>query len=242
MLVSLKFGRRLPNFGAIGNSSTQSGAFETLRDIMIKCLMRYWIGPDPRALSELGHHWFRQWLVGSSVPMHCLKPFWLIVNWTLRDKLQWNSNHQSTQCFICICKCCLRNGGCCCFRGGGGGGGGGVLDHYHINLFGAEAGVFREKSNQYHDCWLPDDARRLALAVQNEWVTVIREEGFQLPLYFQEEQKMQIYSVSNTYGFTPVKAKWSVLRLQHTPFGFLWRQYIVLQCILLILNTRVSVP
>ena len=45
---------------------------------------------------ELGHHWFRQWLVACSAPSHYLNQCWNIVNWTFRNKLQWifyrNSN------------------------------------------------------------------------------------------------------------------------------------------------------
>ena len=41
---------------------------------------------------ELGQHWFRWWLVAYSVPSHYLNQCWVIVNWTLRNKLQWNFN------------------------------------------------------------------------------------------------------------------------------------------------------
>ena len=44
---------------------------------------------------ELGQHWFRQWLVVSSAPSHCPNQRWLIVNWTLRNKLQGNFNWNS---------------------------------------------------------------------------------------------------------------------------------------------------
>ena len=50
-------------------------------------------------VSELGQHWFRQWLVAYSVPSHYLNQCWIIVNWTLRNKLQWNFN-QNTKLFI----------------------------------------------------------------------------------------------------------------------------------------------
>ena len=45
------------------------------------------------------HHWFRQWLVAWSAPNHYLNQCWDIVNWTLRNKLQWNFN-QNTNIFI----------------------------------------------------------------------------------------------------------------------------------------------
>ena len=41
------------------------------------------------------HHWFREWLVAWSAPSHYLNQSWNIVNWTLRNKLQWNFNHNS---------------------------------------------------------------------------------------------------------------------------------------------------
>ena len=36
--------------------------------------------------------WFRQWLVAWTAPSHYLNQCWNIVNWTLRNKLQWNLN------------------------------------------------------------------------------------------------------------------------------------------------------
>ena len=47
--------------------------------------------PEPTG----GHHWFRLWLVAWSAPSHYLKQCWIIVNWTLRNKLQWNFNQNS---------------------------------------------------------------------------------------------------------------------------------------------------
>ena len=43
----------------------------------------------------INHHWFRQWLVPWLVPSHCQNQCWNIVNWTLRNKLQWNLNRNS---------------------------------------------------------------------------------------------------------------------------------------------------
>ena len=48
---------------------------------------------------ELGHHWFRKWLVSYSAPSHYLNQCWIIANFTLRNKLQWNVN-QNTKLFI----------------------------------------------------------------------------------------------------------------------------------------------
>ena len=45
--------------------------------------------------SESGQHWFRLWLVAYLVPSHYLNQCWVIVNWTLRNKLQWNFNRNS---------------------------------------------------------------------------------------------------------------------------------------------------
>ena len=44
---------------------------------------------------ELGHHWFRLGLVACSAPSHYLNQCWDIVNWTPRNKLQWNFNRNS---------------------------------------------------------------------------------------------------------------------------------------------------
>ena len=41
------------------------------------------------------HHWFRWWLVAWTAPSHYLNQYWNIVNWTLRNKLQWNFNRDS---------------------------------------------------------------------------------------------------------------------------------------------------
>ena len=43
-------------------------------------------------VSELRQHCFRWWLVAYSAPSHYLNQCWGIVNWTLRNKLQWNPN------------------------------------------------------------------------------------------------------------------------------------------------------
>ena len=41
------------------------------------------------------HRWFRWWLDTWSAPSHYLNQHWNIVNWTLRNKLQWNFNWNS---------------------------------------------------------------------------------------------------------------------------------------------------
>ena len=50
-------------------------------------------------ITELGRHWFREWLVACSAPSHYLNQHWVIVNLTPRNKLQWNFN-QNTKLFI----------------------------------------------------------------------------------------------------------------------------------------------
>ena len=47
---------------------------------------------DPYMLQQTNQHWFRQWLVAWSATSHYLNQCWDIVNWTLRNKLQWNFN------------------------------------------------------------------------------------------------------------------------------------------------------
>ena len=50
-------------------------------------------------VSESRQHWFIKWLVTYSAPSHYLNQCWVIVNWTLGNKLQWNFN-QNAQLFI----------------------------------------------------------------------------------------------------------------------------------------------
>ena len=48
-------------------------------------------------VSELGHHWFRWWLVACSALSHYLNQCWFTANWTLENKFQWNLNHFHTR-------------------------------------------------------------------------------------------------------------------------------------------------
>ena len=50
-------------------------------------------------VSESGQHWFRWWLVTYSTPSYYLNQWWVIVNWTLRNKLQWDFS-KKTKLFI----------------------------------------------------------------------------------------------------------------------------------------------
>ena len=42
-------------------------------------------------LSESGQHWLKKWFVAYSAPTHYLNQCWVVVNGTLRNKLQWKS-------------------------------------------------------------------------------------------------------------------------------------------------------
>ena len=50
-------------------------------------------------VSELRQHWFRQYLVAYLPPSYYLKQCWVIVNWTLINKHQWNC-YRNTKLFI----------------------------------------------------------------------------------------------------------------------------------------------
>ena len=50
-------------------------------------------------VSKSCHHWFRWWLVAYSAPSHYVNQCWVIVNWILGNKLQWNFN-QNIKLFI----------------------------------------------------------------------------------------------------------------------------------------------
>ena len=50
-------------------------------------------------INKSGQYWFRSWLVAYLAPGHYLNERWVIVNWTLRNKFQWNFN-QNTEIFI----------------------------------------------------------------------------------------------------------------------------------------------
>ena len=50
-------------------------------------------------VNEAGQHWFKQWLVAYSAPCHYLNQCWAIINWTLGNKIKWNSS-QNTKLVI----------------------------------------------------------------------------------------------------------------------------------------------
>ena len=62
-------------------------------------------------VNKRDQHWLKSWLVACSTPSHYLNQWWLVVNWTPGNKLQWNLNRK---CIIfiqrkCIWKCRLPN-------------------------------------------------------------------------------------------------------------------------------------
>ena len=56
-------------------------------------------------VNELGPHWFRYWFVTYLAPSHYLNQCWLIVNWTLGNKLQWRIQENAIENVVC------QNGG-----------------------------------------------------------------------------------------------------------------------------------
>ena len=66
--------------------------------ITINTLTYLPLGPHI-CVGESGQHWFRKWLVAYSAPNHHLNQRWVIGNWAIRNKLQWNFN-QNTKLFI----------------------------------------------------------------------------------------------------------------------------------------------
>ena len=57
----------------------------------IKCLTHYCLVMLLDIL-ELGHHWFRLWLVAYSATSHYLNQWWLIIQKLLHYRNKWNSN------------------------------------------------------------------------------------------------------------------------------------------------------
>ena len=54
---------------------------------------------DAYMRQRIDPHWFRQWLVAWTTPSHYVNQCWNIVNWTFRNKLQWNF-HRNSYIFI----------------------------------------------------------------------------------------------------------------------------------------------
>ena len=66
--------------------------------------------PGDTCISELRHHCFRQWFSTKQVSSHSSIQWWIIVDWTFINTLQWN-NHQNTR--KCVWKYHLQNYGNC---------------------------------------------------------------------------------------------------------------------------------
>ena len=58
-------------------------------------------------VSESVQHWFRSWLVAYSAPSYYLNQCWVIVNWAVRNKLQWHLKFYDFHSRKCIWKCRL---------------------------------------------------------------------------------------------------------------------------------------
>ena len=46
----------------------------------------------PYGITKFSLHWFKWWHFNYLWPSHCLKQCWHIIDWTLRDKMPWDSN------------------------------------------------------------------------------------------------------------------------------------------------------
>ena len=60
--------------------------------------------------SESGQYWFRLWFGAYLVPRHYQSQCWVIVSWTLRNKMQWNLKYKTFHSRKCIWKYRRRNG------------------------------------------------------------------------------------------------------------------------------------
>ena len=74
-------------------SSSTKGPFQYFRKGLP---LTHWGRVTHICVVDLGHHWFRQCYVACSAPSHYLNQCWNIVNWTFRNKLQWNFNLNSS--------------------------------------------------------------------------------------------------------------------------------------------------
>ena len=83
---------------------------------LIRCILTHLPLVPHICVSQSGQHWFRKWLFAYSAPSHYLNQCWVIVNWTLRNKFQWNFNQYKKISFtkmhlkIPSAKCAGRDG------------------------------------------------------------------------------------------------------------------------------------
>ena len=101
---------------------------------------------DAYRRQETNHYWFRQWLIAWSVPSHYLNQCWNIVNWTLRNKPQWNLNKNS---YIFIQDIAFENV---------------VWKIAAILLLPQCVKDLCISHSQYHCCWWPGIARSLGIS------------------------------------------------------------------------------
>ena len=77
----------------------KAGTVMTTNCIFVLMILIHYGLVMPYGKIDLGQHWFRWWLVAYSAPSHYINQCWVIVNCTLRNKLQWNFN-KNTELFI----------------------------------------------------------------------------------------------------------------------------------------------
>ena len=66
-------------------ASLDRNALRDAKSLLIKAEWRIYASVN-------NHHWFRQCFAAWAAPSHSLNQYWNIVNWALRNKLQWNLN------------------------------------------------------------------------------------------------------------------------------------------------------
>ena len=92
--IKTPIGELVDTFIRIEWKESEKQMFWTEFDLMIKLLTHQpWV--PHICVSEMGQYWFRLWLVPCTAPSHYLNQCSLIVNRTLRKKLQWNSNRNT---------------------------------------------------------------------------------------------------------------------------------------------------
>ena len=76
------------------------------KDMWLSCLKRNWsqhkilglnwlLPSDAHSIRDIVQHWDRYWLLTCSLTSHYLDQCWLIVNWNLTIKHNWNLNHRT---------------------------------------------------------------------------------------------------------------------------------------------------
>ena len=101
--MSFNINKKWMKYWSFNNSSHHEEQYSDLTTLTYLPLVSHiWV-------SESDQHWFRKWLVAYSVPSHYLNQSWVIVNWTLSNKLQRNLTEiQNFHSQKCIWKYCLQ--------------------------------------------------------------------------------------------------------------------------------------